>query len=182
MLLCFAPSKVPGQHGVPGVVGVALQPNPRFRLLLSHAKALDLRLQEQGVRLMELGNTAQANGDVDTALECYRYVAAKGKDNPYFFTARNEVLQVRFEVLTAEVPADLDAMAVLAEEYAASLRDLGVRSETAMMVKDRAHLLAFYLQRADEGIAALEALLAEQRPERTRGGRVQIDPRRHLRL
>ena len=27
-----------------------------------HAKALDLRLQEQGVRLMELGNTAQANG------------------------------------------------------------------------------------------------------------------------
>ena len=50
---------------------------------------------------------------------------------------------------------------VLAEEYAASLRDLGVRSETAMMVKDRAHILAFYLQRADEGIEALEALLAE---------------------
>ena len=47
------------------------------------------------------------------------------------------------------------------QEYAASLRDLGVRSETAMMVKDRAHLLAFYLQRADEGIEALEALLAE---------------------
>ena len=51
-----------------------------------------------------------------------------------------------------------------------------------MMVKDRAHLLAFYLQRADEGIEALEALLAEQRPQRTRGGRVQIDPGRHLRV
>ena len=110
---------------------------------------------------MELGNTAQANGDTETALECYRYVASMGPSNPYYFTARNEVLQVRFEVLTAEVPADLDAMAVLAEEYASSLRDLGVRSETAMMVKDRAHLLAFYLQRADEGIEALEALLAE---------------------
>ena len=132
-----------------------------FASSVVHAKALDLRLDEQGVRLMELGNTAQANGDTDTALECYRYVASMGPRNPYYFTARNEVLQVRFEVLTAEVPADLDAMAVLAEEYASSLRDLGVRSETAMMVKDRAHLLAFYLQRADEGIEALEALLAE---------------------
>ena len=131
-----------------------------FASSVIHAKALDLRLQEQGVRLMELGNTAQANGDVDTALECYRYVAAKGPDNPYYFTARNEVLQVRFDALTAEVPADLDAMAQLADEYAASLRDLGVRSETAMMVKDRAHLLAFYLQRADKGIEDLEALLA----------------------
>ena len=131
-----------------------------FASSVIHAKGLDLRLQEQGVRLMELGNTAQANGDVDTALECYRYVAAKGPENPYYFTARNEVLQVRFDALTAEVPADLDAMAQLADEYAASLRDLGVRSETAMMVKDRAHLLAFYLQRADEGIEDLEALLA----------------------
>ncbi|MEC7692919.1 MAG: tetratricopeptide repeat protein [Bacteroidota bacterium] len=132
-----------------------------FASSVVHAKALDLRLDEQGVRLMELGNTAQANGDTETALECYRYVASMGPRNPYYFTARNEVLQVRFEVLTAEVPADLDAMAVLAEEYAASLRDLGVRSETAMMVKDRAHLLAFYLRRAEEGIEALEALLAE---------------------
>ena len=132
-----------------------------FASSVVHAKALDLRLDEQGVRLMELGNTAQANGDTDTALECYRYVASMGPSNPYYFTARNEVLQVRFEVLTAEVPADLDAMAILAEEYAASLRDLGVRSETAMMVKDRAHLLAFYLQRAEEGIDALETLLAE---------------------
>ncbi len=132
-----------------------------FASSVIHAKALDLRLEEQGVRLMELGNTAQANGDTDTALECYRYVASKGPDNPYYFTARNEVLQVRFDALTSEVPADLDAMGVLAEEYAASLRDLGVRSETAMMVKDRAHILAFYLQRADEGIKSLEALLAE---------------------
>ena len=130
-----------------------------FASSIIHAKALDLRLQEQGVRLMELGNTAQANGDLETALECYRYVASKGPDNPYFFTARNEVLQVRFEELTAQVPADVDAMSALANEYAASLRDLGVRSETALMVKDRAHLLAFYLKRADEAIADLEELL-----------------------
>ena len=126
-----------------------------------HAKSLDLRLAEQGTRLMELGHPAQANGDADTALRCYGYVAGKGPDNPYFFTARNELLQVRFNELMQEVPADLEAMASLAQEYASSLTDLGVRSETAMMVKDRAHLLAFYLTRGEEAIADLEGLLAQ---------------------
>ena len=133
-----------------------------FASSVIHAKALDLRLQEQGLRLMELGNTAQANGDRETALECYRYVASKGPSNPYFFTARNEVLQVKFDELTSQIPADLAAMGELAEAYAQSLRDLGVRSETALMVKDRAHLLAFYLNRSEEAIRDLEDLLQSQ--------------------
>ena len=72
------------------------------------------------------------------------------------------MLQVRFAELTAQVPSDPEALTLLADDYAASLRELGVRSETAMMVKDRAYLLAFHLQRAEEGVAALERLLAEQ--------------------
>jgi len=131
-----------------------------FASALVHAKALDLRLQERGERLMELGTTAQANGDAATALACFRHVAAKGPDNPYFFTARNEMLQVQYHALTKAVPADLEAMAALSEDYRASLRDLGVRSETAMMVRDHAALLAFYLQQADEAMTSLEQLLA----------------------
>ena len=131
-----------------------------FASALVHAKALDLRLQEGGERLMELGTTAQANGDAATALACFRHVAAKGPDNPYFFTARNEMLQVQYHALTNAVPADLEAMAALSEDYRASLRDLGVRSETAMMVRDHAALLAFYLQQADEAMTSLEQLLA----------------------
>ena len=131
-----------------------------FASALVHAKALDLRLQEGGERLMELGTTAQANGDAATALACFRHVAAKGPDNPYFFTARNEMLQVQYHALTNAVPADLEAMAALSEDYRASLRDLGVRSETAMMVRDHAALLAFYLQQADEAMNSLEELLA----------------------
>ena len=130
-----------------------------FASALVHAKALDLRLQERGERLMELGTTAQANGDAATALACFRHVAAKGPENPYFFTARNEMLQVQYHTLTKAVPADLEAMAALSEDYRASLRDLGVRSETAMMVRDHAALLAFYLQQADEAMTSLEQLL-----------------------
>jgi len=130
-----------------------------FASSLIHAKALDLRLQEQGERLMELGNTAHANGDAATAYECYRYVASKGPENPYFYTARNEMLQVQYQALTSEVPADMPAMEALAEAYEASLRDLGVGPQTAMMVRDHAALLAFYLKRSEEAMLSLESLL-----------------------
>ena len=124
-----------------------------------HAKSLDLRLREEGLRLMELGHIAQSNGDLETAIDCYQYVASKGPSNSYFFTARNNLLQVQYTKLTSETPVDVSALALLAEDYASSLRDLGVRSETALMVRDRASLLAFYLNRSEEAIAELEALL-----------------------
>ena len=49
---------------------------------------------------------------------------------------------------------------MLAEDYAASIRDLGVRSETAIMLKNQAHILAFFLDRGDEAMAIMEDVLS----------------------
>lgn len=130
-----------------------------FSSAFIHAKSLDLRLSEAGERIMALGNTAAANGDVEAAMECFEYVAGKGPASPYFFMARNEVLQVRLNELMNEVPADIEKLSALEIEYAKSLTNLGVKTETAIMVKDHAHLLAFYLGRIDEAIENLESLL-----------------------
>lgn len=130
-----------------------------FSSAFIHAKSLDLRQGEQGQRLMSLGNTAALNGDVEAALECYEFVAGKGPDFPYFFSARNELLQVRLYDLMSEVPADTEKLAELEVEYSQSISNLGVTAETAIMVKDHAHLQAFYLGRVNEAMAELEALL-----------------------
>lgn len=130
-----------------------------FSSAFIHAKSLDLRLNESGERLMALGNTAAANGDVEAAMECFEYVAGKGPERPYFFTARNEVLQVRLTKLMSEIPADIEKLTQLEQEYAQSLRNLGVKAETAIMVKDHAHLLAFYLGQTEQAIKNLEDLL-----------------------
>jgi len=131
-----------------------------FSTAFIHARSLDIRLGEIGVRLMELGNTSAANNDLETALECFSYVAGKGSGNPYFYTARNETLQVRFHVLTSETPLDMDALSELELDYASSIRNLGIRSETAIMQKDHAHLLAFFLGRSEEGMDVLEEVLS----------------------
>jgi len=131
-----------------------------FSTAFIHARSLDIRLGETGVRLMELGNTSAANNDLETALECFSYVAGKGSGNPYFYTARNETLQVRFHVLTSETPLNMDALSELELDYSSSIRNLGVRSETAIMQKDHAHLLAFFLGRSEEGMDVIEEVLS----------------------
>ncbi|PCJ81700.1 MAG: hypothetical protein COA49_04105 [Bacteroidetes bacterium] len=131
-----------------------------FASAFVHARSLDLRLKEIGVRLMELGNTAAANDDLETAMKCYGYVASKGESSPYFYTARNELLQVRFHALTKEIPSDLIGLSELEADYASSIRDLGIKPETAIMLKNRAHILAFYLDRGEEAMEIMEETLA----------------------
>jgi tetratricopeptide (TPR) repeat protein len=124
-----------------------------------HAKSLDLRGEEDGSRLIELAQTASSNGDYETAALCYTYVAGKGRENAYFFTARTQSLRMRMEPLLNAVPNDTEAIADLAEEYRQTLNDLGITTETAGIAKDLAHVQAFYLQLPDKAIATLEAVL-----------------------
>ncbi len=131
-----------------------------FAGAFQHAKALDLRLNEDGQRLMELGNTALANRDYGTARKCFEAVLEKGPRTPYFYTASNEVLQVRYEELEAQLPPDLAAYRTLADDYRAALDALGLRTETAVMAKDCAHVLAFYLGAVTEAIELLDATIA----------------------
>ena len=157
--LLRAAKKYPGEDVYPQMLVWFFTQEKDFSSAFIHAKSLDVRLGERGAGLMELGNTSALNGDLDTARDCFEYVAGLGSRNPYFFTARNEILQVRFEALKKEVPLDYEGMATLEGDYAASLRDLGLRSETAIMVKDQAHILAFYLDRSEEAMDNLEAVL-----------------------
>ena len=127
-----------------------------------HAKSLDLRFRESGERLVELAQTATRNEDYDTAAKCYAYIATKGPDNPYFFTARAQALKMRLQPLLRSTPVDKAAIDALAQDYAFTLNDLGLAKETATIAQDLAHIRAFYLQQPDEAIALLEDVLAVQ--------------------
>ncbi len=127
-----------------------------------HAKSLDLRFRESGERLVELAQTATRNEDYDTAAKCYAYVATKGPDNPYFFTARAQALKMRLQPLLKSTPVDRAAIDALAQDYEFTLNDLGLAKETATIAQDLAHIRAFYLQQPEEAIALLEDVLAVQ--------------------
>ena len=130
-----------------------------FSSAFIHARSLDVRLGEKGAGVIDLGNTAASNGDLDAATECFEYVAGLGPQNPYFFIARNQILNTRFTVLKQEIPLDYEKLESLEFDYSVSLRDLGESPETAMMVVNHAHLLAFYLDRSEEAMDKLVRIL-----------------------
>ena len=153
-----------------------------FASAFVHAKSLDLRLDEGGTRMMELGHTAQANGDRATALKCYEYVAGQGPNNPYFFTARNEVLQGPIRQPdrggAGRPRQDGRARRVLRLELARPRHSVrnghdgegpGAPARVLPQPRRRRH--------RGPGDLARRARL-----ERTRGGRMQADVGRHLRV
>ena len=124
-----------------------------------HAKSLDLRYKESGERMVELAQTASKNGDTQTAAACYQFVASKGPGNPYFYTARCQSLRVLMGSLLDAKPFSIDDIGQLAERYRSTLRDLGIRTETATLANELAHVEAFYLQDPTAAIARLESIL-----------------------
>jgi tetratricopeptide (TPR) repeat protein len=130
-----------------------------FASAFIHAKSLDLRYNESGERLVELAQTASKNGDSETAAACYQFVASKGPDNPYFYTARCQSLRVLMSSLLEEKPFSIDGITQLAERYKSTLRDLGIRTETATLANELAHVEAFYLQDPTAAVTRLESVL-----------------------
>ncbi|MEN9348484.1 MAG: hypothetical protein RLZZ77_1995 [Bacteroidota bacterium] len=119
------------------------------------ASALDKRLNENGSRLINLAELATNNKDYTTALKSYQYVVEKGKTFPYYMLARMNKLQVLNTQLTDKPGIDRIAYAQLETEYQQTLSELGRNAETAMMMKDLAHVQAFYLDKQSEAVALL---------------------------
>lgn len=117
--------------------------------------ALDKRFNENGFRLMDLGRLASNNGDYSTARKAYQSVVDKGNKNDYYITARLELLQVTAKEVTGKRGYTRAELEELEAMYQTAIQELGRNSETAIMIKDLAHVKAFYLQKSDEAIELL---------------------------
>ena len=58
-----------------------------FNLAYLQAKALDIRLNEDGERLYDLSETFLDNDYFDLAIKCYKYIITKGSDSYYIIDA-----------------------------------------------------------------------------------------------
>jgi tetratricopeptide (TPR) repeat protein len=124
------------------------------------AKAMDKRLDEGGERLMELARIAEANKDFGIAFKCYDHVIGLGRNDGNYFSARTGAVHARYLQLTNQPeppPADL---LDLDQRMAATLTDMGLAKHTVQLLRERAHLKAYFLNRPAEAIALLDEGLA----------------------
>ncbi len=131
-----------------------------FETAFIQARALDKRNDENGSRIISLGQLCVSNQEYKVAEDCFNYVISKGRMNPNYITARIEQVKAADQKITKSgnyTPADLQK---LEQNYEATLTELGKTPVTAPLISGYAHLKAFYLNKPDEAIALLEETIA----------------------
>lgn len=132
-----------------------------YRNALRQVKALDLRLNENGTRIFDLGKIAVADKDYDAAILAFDYIVEqKGRSSTFYLNAKKESLKAkRLRVVEgyAYTPEQLNE---LENQYTVFLEEFGYNRSTASIMIELAELRALYLNDLDEAIMLLDQLVA----------------------
>ena len=139
------------------------------------AKAMDKRLDEGGARLMDLARIAEANSDYGIAFKCYDHVIGLGRNDGNYFSARTGAVHARYLQLTGQ-PEPLEAeLSDLDQRMAATLTDMGLAKHTVSLLRERAHLKAYFLNQPAEAIALLDEGLAMPSIDAKQKAEIKLD-------
>jgi tetratricopeptide (TPR) repeat protein len=126
-----------------------------FAGALVQASALDKRLNEDGSRLMNLARLASNSDDFSTAKKAYQSVVDKGPASAFYILARIEKLQVMQQEVS-KLPGADTLYVQLEKDYQATLDEIGKNAETAILMKELAHIRAFHLHKTADAISLLQ--------------------------
>ena len=123
-----------------------------FEFAMLQAKAVDKRFPEQwGETLMRVAQIARSNAAYDVAQECYGTVVKKGTEGPFYFESRVGELEVKFDRINRDFPIENKRLWQLLHDYEHLFDELGKNVKTVQLMRNYAHLMAYYadsLQRA----------------------------------
>lgn len=126
-----------------------------FEMALTQAKSIDRRNGEDGERIIDLAALCLSNHNYDVAIEAYKYVLKKGKNNYFYREAHIGILNAKYLRITNSKLPDQKDLEDLESEYISILDEYGHNANTMRLMQYLAHLQAFYLDKANEGAAIL---------------------------
>jgi hypothetical protein len=130
-----------------------------FEFALIQARSLDTRFNEGGLLVFSVANLSLSNSDYDVAIEAFSYLIKKGPLNPYYSESLTGILQAKFLRIMEGYNNKVSDFESLRQEYLAALSELGKNSRTIFLMRDLAHLQAFYLNELEGSVALLEEAL-----------------------
>ena len=121
-----------------------------FEGAFAQAKALDKRKNEEGNRIMSLAQLALSNGNYDLTIKAYQYVIEKGSRNYNYVNAKMESLNAMYQKVVTQNNYTQEDLLSLERNFISTLTELGKSAGTAPLIKNLAHLQAFYLHKNEE--------------------------------
>ena len=126
-----------------------------FDLALIQAKALDRRFKENGDKLVSLASLAVSNEKYEVAIDCYLYIVSKGTGCSFYNLARRELANTRYLKTISEPSPPKKELEVLEKDFTDELAYLGDDPDNISVIKNLAHIKAFYLGKTEESIDLL---------------------------
>lgn len=137
------------------LIWLFLQKND-FQSAFLQAKALDIRLKEDGSRIFSLAESAVFNEKPELAVEMYAYLTAKGEKSTYFIPSSIAVSKIRFSQIMQNPEKNQIEIKSLHDTIETQLQVLGNYPEAKELYIQLAHLKAFYLGEVDFAIKLIE--------------------------
>jgi len=123
------------------------------------ARSLDRKLDENGIRVFNLGNLAKGDEDYIAAIKAYSYIVEdKGPNSTYYVNANKSILQCKQAMIMGDfvyTDSDLDT---LEREYSSFVDQFGVNTNTASIIVEYGQFLALHRNKTDIAIQLLEQL------------------------
>ena len=134
--------------------------NKEYSKALRQARALDLRLNENGSRVYRMAQIAANDKDYTTAIEAYNFIIEnKDPTNSYYIDSKKELLKSKRLKITQDPLYSKEDLTDLKNEYLSFLDEFGRDNRTSLIIKELADLEALYLSNINEAIAILNDLI-----------------------
>jgi tetratricopeptide (TPR) repeat protein len=130
--------------------------NKNFDAALTQAKALDKRTTKDGREVFELGRLAAANKDFSAARNAFKYLVEAGNAYPYYYSAESALLNTRYLEITTNRNYSSEELQETITEYEAALARIGEKATALPILKEVAHIMAFYANQPEKAKGLLE--------------------------
>jgi hypothetical protein len=137
-------------------------------------KSIDLRLKEDGRRILGFARLALREKKYSTSLKAYEDVLSYGSDKPFYQSARNEKLACLSQELKANPYFTKADVKNVTDQYAAFLDEFP-SFKTKETMREYAELEARYAHDVDKAIGILQELIKAPQTDRTLKGRAKLD-------
>jgi tetratricopeptide (TPR) repeat protein len=137
------------------LIWIFLQEN-KFPNALRQSIALDKRTGDEASQIAQLGNLALKNKEYGEAKKAFKYLTDKGDDSPYFKEACARTIHASYMEYINNFSGDIEKGKELAIAFDKALEKLTINESTLYLVRENAHLLAFYLNDTDKALRIID--------------------------
>jgi TolA-binding protein len=139
------------------------------------ARALDKRFKKAGEKSIEVAQIALSNGDYDTAEKIFAYVEKEFVGSPNVLYAKVGKIRAKEARIKSIFPVKLDSIISLVNSYDAFIEENPNNYNALEAQRDKALLLANYLDKKEDAIEVLNVLISNNRTPHSLRSKAKLD-------